>query len=48
MLSVLIPLLVDVPLWDVVNEAMEANCDVLIPLLVDVPLWEQTLKTNKL
>ena len=37
--SVLIPLLVDVPLWDNQLENQRWQCPVLIPLLVDVPLW---------
>ncbi len=37
---VLIPLLVDVPLWVVAIGIIAIVALVLIPLLVDVPLWE--------
>ena len=38
---VLIPLLVDDPLWDVNLKSLpEGNSWVLIPLLVDDPLWD--------
>ncbi len=37
--KVLIPLLVDVPLWDGIKVPKNLDCVVLIPLLVDVPLW---------
>ncbi len=40
--DVLIPLLVDVPLWVKVLELQRRRKWVLIPLLVDVPLWEST------
>ena len=38
-LMVLIPLLVDDPLWAKKNELTTDDVDVLIPLLVDDPLW---------
>ncbi len=38
--EVLIPLLVDVPLWEVMNNLKSMGTMVLIPLLVDVPLWD--------
>ncbi len=37
--TVLIPLLVDVPLWVYYHEDIPFDFWVLIPLLVDVPLW---------
>ncbi len=36
---VLIPLLVDDPLWEIEGDATKWNELVLIPLLVDDPLW---------
>ena len=36
---VLIPLLVDVPLWVAEEQGHRGIQSVLIPLLVDVPLW---------
>ena len=36
---VLIPLLVDVPLWEADSHSDAYSIVVLIPLLVDVPLW---------
>ncbi len=42
---VLIPLLVDVPLWDFKKMEFASFKKVLIPLLVDVPLWEVILKS---
>ncbi len=36
---VLIPLLVDDPLWEYFFQLWERNFFVLIPLLVDDPLW---------
>ena len=38
--KVLIPLLVDVPLWVVPFTIKAQYINVLIPLLVDVPLWD--------
>ena len=38
--TVLIPLLVDVPLWVLLEEPKFGYILVLITLLVDVPLWE--------
>ena len=40
MTPVLIPLLVDVPLWVVAKYRISETVWVLIPLLVDVPLWD--------
>ena len=36
---VLIPLLLDDPLWVMANVVMNFNFSVLIPLLLDDPLW---------
>ena len=41
--KVLIPLLVDDPLWDNRTEPTDRQYRVLIPLLVDDPLWELLL-----
>ena len=38
-MAVLIPLLVDDPLWDMEKSNQMAGVMVLIPLLVDDPLW---------
>ena len=39
--TVLIPLLVDVPLWALKSAILKSYSEnVLIPLLVDVPLWD--------
>ncbi len=38
--AVLIPLLVDDPLWAIVEIRLNLSSEVLIPLLVDDPLWE--------
>ncbi len=38
-IDVLIPLLVDDPLWVHMTYSKESIQDVLIPLLVDDPLW---------
>ncbi len=38
-LIVLIPLLVDDPLWDIQTQRLDIDSIVLIPLLVDDPLW---------
>ena len=39
---VLIPLLLDDPLWDNANGGKSGGCYVLIPLLLDDPLWAST------
>ncbi len=44
---VLIPLLVDVPLWvRQLKAVLRALSLVLIPLLVDVPLWVKLISTH--
>ena len=45
---VLIPLLVDVPLWVCLQWKLEQKIEVLIPLLVDVPLWDIMIEFAKL
>ena len=42
--NVLIPLLVDDPLWAVAANVTAESAIVLIPLLVDDPLWVFVLK----
>ena len=42
--SVLIPLLLDDPLWGVDLDGVVAEYRVLIPLLLDDPLWESRTK----
>ncbi len=37
--EVLIPLLLDDPLWDYLLQMINEEDDVLIPLLLDDPLW---------
>ncbi len=46
--GVLIPLLVDDPLWDGNNYLKFSRMLVLIPLLVDDPLWAHKLLTLKI
>ncbi len=47
--SVLIPLLVDDPLWAIRQSSKKCtNFLVLIPLLVDDPLWEDGIRTTGL
>ncbi len=43
---VLIPLLVDVPLWGILPKLHRSLSRVLIPLLVDVPLWAMIKNFN--
>ncbi len=46
-MEVLIPLLVDDPLWGVSLFYSRLNVLVLIPLLVDDPLWVSDLALNR-
>jgi len=46
--NVLIPLLLDDPLWDKNQVMNNQNFVVLIPLLLDDPLWDHLRNTLKL
>ena len=44
--AVLIPLLLDDPLWEALDNLKQHCASVLIPLLLDDPLWVFTKKQN--